>query len=338
MKNHLAVDAGTCYVKVIEGGERNGRLFIKKVGFFPNPFPGFRESLVEREQDAFAKALREFLRSHRVREKSVVSSMGYTGVIVHYFDIPNIPQTEINPAIQLELMQVTPGGTKNLEYDYILLPGRNGRRTVLFVGYQRERCEFFTGALNRAGLKPLIMEHNSLAVLNCFNFLNEKHKGPVFILNMGHRTTNFALAEEKNAFILIRDIHFGGKNITELVAAGMNISDTDAEIYRSRKENAEDVKKLVESGIEELLFEVKTGMEYYRSRTEKSPATLFLTGGASVIPGVSEALERSLNIKVVLWNPLEQAASTKMFSFPEDLKKKGMIFAASLGLVLREIK
>ncbi len=337
--NHLVgVDVGSCYVKVVEGSEKNNRIHIRKIGYFPNPFAEFKKNLVEREQDVFVKTFKEFLHKHGIQGKNAAGNIGGSGAILHYFDIPNLPANEIKPAVQLELMQATPGGIKNLEYDYLLLPGKNGGKTVLFVGYPKDRCEFFTNALHRAGLKPLIIDHDSLAVFNCFTFLNKKQSGPVFILDIGDKTANFVLAEENNGFILIRDIPFGNGDLTGTIAKQKGISVEEARIYLSKKENTDEVKKILSGDLEDLLSEVTAGMEYFKTRTGKSPERLFLTGGFSTIPGMCESFEQNIKIKTAAWNPLEQMANDKTLLLPEEIKKKGPLFAVSLGLALRKIK
>jgi len=332
MRYQLGVDVGSCYVKVIEGCEKNGRLFINNIGHFPNPFPDIRTSLVERDQDVFVKTLREFINKNGIREKNTVSNLSNSGAVIHYFDIPKLPENEIKSAVDLELMQVVPGGTKNMEYDYILLPKGKGGKTVLFIGWQKDRCEFFTKTLHRAGLKPLIMDHDSIAILNCFNFFNKKQDEVVFLLNIGHTTTNFALAE-KDGFVLARDIPYGGKSIIESVAKKKSISMEDAKIYSSKQENASELRDVVIADLEDLLADVVTGMEYFKNRTEKLPETLFLTGGISVIPGVKDAFEQRLKINTFLWNPLEHL-DAKNFLIPEHLKKRGSAFTVALLMEL----
>jgi type IV pilus assembly protein PilM len=335
MKLNVAIDVGSYYVKVIVGGVgKKEKIFVKKIGYFPNPFPSIRSDLIEREQDIFVKTLKGFLHKNSIREKRTISNLGGSTVI-HYFDIPKIPEDEIKPAVDLELMQVVPGGTKSLEYDYTLLPGKDGKQTVLFIGCQKDRCEFFTRGLQRVGLKPLIMDHNSLAVLNCFNHLNKKKDDTIFLLNIGYTHTNFVLAE-KGGFVLIRDIFSGGKDITQAVADKKGISLEDAEIYASKGENASEIKDIVTADLEELLSEVATGMQYFRNRTEISPETLYLTGGVSLTPGLSETFEHYLKVKTVIWNPLENL--DKDFTLPQELKKKGHLFTVSLGLLMREIR
>ena len=337
MRWQCAIDVGSYYIKVVEGKKKNGRLVIRRIGYFPNPVPNLKEGLIEREQDIFAKALKDFLSKHKIISKQGILSTGGAGTVIHYFEIPDIPKEEIESAIQLEIMQVVPGGTKNLEYDYLLLPGKDNKKTVLFVGYYKERCEFFTSTIQMAGIKPLIMDYDGLALLNSFRFFHKKQEDIISILNIGHRTSNLVVAYNKSGFILIRDIPFAGKNIIQTVSSDKNILSEEAEIFAKKKENRGEMKNIISSDISELLLEVKTSMEYFRTKTEKLPQTLFITGGCSVLPGLSETLEREINIKTRIWNPLEEL-DPKEILLPVEIKNKGILFAVSLGLVLREIR
>lgn len=338
MKLKVAVDVGCSHIKVIEGCEgKKGKIFIKKIGCFPNPFPGIRESLAEREQDAFVKSLRTFLKKHGIGANACVASISGAGTIIHYFDIPVLPDSEIKSTVNLELMQVTPGGTRNLEYDYLILPGKNKKNTVLFIGYPKDKCEFYINSLQRARLKPLLMDHDSLSVLNAFRFLNPgRKKETTFLLNVGNKNSNFVLAEEGNGFVLIRDIPFGGSHITERIAHKKGVSLEVAEIYKNKRENHEEVRNIISEGLEDLLGEVSTGVEYFKAKTGYSPANIFLSGGGSLIPGVSEAFKQALNIEALCWNPLAELSQN--ISFPEEIKKTGAVFAVAIGLLLRKIQ
>ncbi len=336
MKLNTAVDAGSCYIKIIEGCEKKGKLFIRRIGSFANPFTCIRENLVEREQDVFVKSLKSFLKKNSIGSSACISSVSGMGTIIHYFDIPNLPQDEIRPTVNLELMQVTQGGTKNLDYDYLLLPSKNKRNTVLFIGYPKDKCEFYTNSLQRAGLKPLVMDHDSFAILNAFRFIHRDYKKEtLFILNIGSRKSNFAL-QETGGFILIRDIPFGGTNITEIIADRKKISFDVAEIYKNKKENQEEVRKIISEDMEDFLNEVSTGIEYFKVKTEKFPDTLFLTGGASLIPGITDSFSQFLKIDVKVWNPVEELPQKTVL--PEDIRKNGVNFSVAIGLILRKIQ
>lgn len=330
------VDIGSYYIKIIEGGKtKNQKLSIRRIGYLPAPSPGLKENLIEREQDVCVKAIKDFLQEHKISTKRGVLGIGGTGTVIHYFDIPELPKEETESAIQLEMMQVVPGGVKNLLYDYTILPGKNNKKTVLLVGAYKEQCEFLISTIQMAGISPLIMDHNGLAVLNSFRFLHKQQEDIISILNIGYKTTNIALAE-KDGFVLVRDIPFGGKNITNTIASERKISQEDAEIYGKKEESKEDIKGILSSDISELITEVKRSIDYFRARTEKTPLTLFLTGGGSLFYGLCDAIEKGIDIKTSIWNPIEEV-DTEM-PIPLDIKSKGVMFAVAIGLVLREIK
>lgn len=335
MRWRIGVDTGSYYIKIVEGTEKNERLVIRRIGYLPVPFSEFKNNLSEREQDIFVKTLKDFLKEHRIVTKRGILSTGGSGTIIHYFDIPDLPKEEIDSAVQLEMMQVVPGGIKNLEYDYTLLPAKNNKKTVLFVGYPKEKCEFLISTMQMSGIKPIIMDYDGLAVLNSFKFLHKKKEDIVFIINIGHKTSNLVLAES-DGFVLVRDIPFGGKNITETVASDRKISTEEAEIYGKKTESRNEIKKIISEDISELIIEVRTSMEYFKNRAGKSPQKLFLTGGGSLFPGLCEIFEKEINVKTTVWNPLEEMETEN--PIPLDLKNKGTMFTVSLGLVIREVK
>lgn len=336
MKWNVGIDIGSYYVKVIEGCERNGKLVIRRIGYFPNPFPEYKNTLSEREQDVFVKKLKDFLNKHKIAGKNCVLNAGGSGIIIHYFNIPDLPKQEIESAIQLEMMQVIPGGVKNIEYDYTIFQGNDNKKTVLLVGYYREKCEFLIHTVQMAGLKPLIMDYDGLAILNSFRFLHKNQQDVISLLNIGYATTSIIFAENKDNFVLTREIPFGSKNIINTIASGKNIPEEDAEIFGKKEESKNEIKKIVSSDISDLLYETRTSMEYFKRQTGKTSTALFLTGGGSLFPGICEAFEKDMGIKTNLWNPLEVV--DKENEIPLDLKSKGAIFGVALGLVVRQIK
>lgn len=253
-----------------------------------------------------------------------------------------MPEEEIPSAVEMEIRQVLPTGSQDLEADYFFIPAQGGRRTVVFVGCQKELCAFWVEMLQRAGLRPLVMDHDGLAILNCFHFLHEKEEPPFLILNIGFRTTNFVLTAGANGFILLRDILFGGQNIAKAIASAKGFSVEDAMIYAKKGENEAEMQTMVVAGIEELIFEITRGITYFKNRTDKFPETLFLTGGIAPLPGVRAALEDGIKIETVLWNPLEEIVKTEKLFFAEDqlpseeILKNGFLFPVALGLFLRE--
>ncbi|MCX8082232.1 MAG: pilus assembly protein PilM [bacterium] len=334
MKWLLGIDVGSYYVKVSEGCIRNGRIILRRIGYFPSPFTNFKDNLNEREQDVFVKALKNFLSQHTISTKTGILSISGTGTVIHYFNIPDLPPGEIESAVQLEMMQVVPGGIRNLEYDYVFLPNGN-KKTILFIGYHKDKCDFIISTMQMAGIKPLVMDYDGLAILNSFTYLHAEYEGIIFILNVGYKTTNLVIAE-KDKFILVRDLPFGSKNVIDTIALEKNISSEEAEIYIKKGENKNEIKKMIPVVISDLITETRVSIDYFKKITEKTAQSLFLTGGGAFLPGLKESLEKDMNIPTNVWNPLEEIETE--IPIPIDIKETGTIFSISLGLILRKIK
>jgi len=198
------------------------------------------------------------------------------------------------------------------------------------VGYPKEKCEIIVNSLSFSGLKPLIMDIDSLALINCYEYLNRNKDTPVLILNVGHEYTNLSI-RESTGFIFVRDLPFGGKNITQIISETYQLSFLEGENFKIKKENAQEVEKFVKESSEEMINEVDVGLKYFNNRTGLKPHTLLLTGGSSLLPGLKELLEEKLKLEVKLWNPLDELDS----SLPYDMKKKGRFFAPCIGLIIR---
>jgi len=332
MSYSVVVDVGSFSIKVIEGFERKGKLTIRKIGYFENPVPNFRTNFIESDQKALSNYIRGFLKRYGINARETISSVCGADVIVHYFDIPELSQEEIRSAVQLEALQVIPGGIENLEYDYQVLSS-GGRRTVLLIGYQKEKCNFFVSTLTYSGLKPIVMDVDGLALCNCYYTVSKNPRDAICIINVGAQYTNLAIAE-KDGCVFVRDIQFGGAKITSAVVKAKSVSPVEAEYYKRDSANARAVSEIVKSESQDMLGEILAGLRYFETRIGKKPSGFLLTGGSALLPGLHDLLEISLGIPGAVWNPLDEIRGSQI---PVDVQASGSMFAVALGLLSRKI-
>ena len=325
----VGIDIGSKYIKIIEGTGRKGNLYIRKIGLVENPVENFRKLNDEDEIKVLGAFLKDYLKKLNIKGKETICSISGDEIILHYFEVPDIPEEEIKNAVQLEALQVISGSLEDLEYDYVVFNFK-GKKNILFVGYPKEKCEIIVNSLSFSGLKPLVMDIDSLALINCYEHLNRDKNIPVLILNVGHQYTNLSMRESEG-FIFVRDLPFGGKNVTQLISETHQLSFPEAENFKVKKENSQEVKKFVEESSEEMINEVDVGLRYFENRTGLKPQTVLLTGGASFLPGLKELVEDRLKLEVKFWNPLDELDS----SIPYDIKKNGRFFAPCVGLIIR---
>ena len=112
------------------------------------------------------------------------------------------------------------------------------------------------------------------------------------------------------------------------------ISPEEAERFRLRKENYQEVKKYVEGNCEELVEEVSIGLKYFEHRSGEKPVEFLLTGGSATLPGIKEILEKTLEVEMKLWNPFDEVEENLI---PLEIKNKGRFFSLCFGLLTRKL-
>ncbi|MGC9065823.1 MAG: pilus assembly protein PilM [Candidatus Ratteibacteria bacterium] len=329
----LGLDIGSHYIKMVEGYARKGKFFIKTAGIIRNPLPHTHINLNENSQKQFSGFLKEFLKTIGIKKKETVCVISGNGLIIHYFDIPDIPPEEIKSAVELEVLQVIPGGVEKIEYDYTVLPSRSGKRTVMLVGLPKPRCDFFVNTLLMSGLRPVIMDVGGLALVNCYKTLsNNSYKG-VAIIDVGASHTVLAIVE-KDGFVFIRDIDFGGDNINSEISKLKKISVSEAEQFKKNPDFQQDVEKILKSAATDALQEILTSINYFETRTQEKIEKFLLTGGSSLLPGFVKIVEENLGIPGDIWKPMEGLYQYCKTDQPRYLE---VCFSQTLGLVARKL-
>ncbi len=331
MKLKLVIDAGSYYIKFIEGWEDRKGFFIKNIGYVANPVENIKDTEDERAKETFVNFIRKTFELKRIKAKQTISSLSGSNIIIHIFEIPNLPEEEIESAVKLEIMQVVPEGIKNLDYDYFVIPQKE-KKEIVFVGYPKNKILSFVEILKNCRLNPIIIDHDCLAI---YNFMQkyEKGKSIIFSLNIGYTTTNFLLAE-KNGFILIRDVPYGIRNFISAICENENIPFNEGEIYFKKKENTDTIKEILKNSLSDYFSEIKTGIEYFKNNVNKAPEKVYITGGGALWEGITSLFEEMIEIKAGIFNPFDRI---KNIEVPLDIRRKGTIFTVACGLMGREI-
>jgi len=331
-KTKVAIDIGSSYIKVLEGFTKKGTVILQNAGIIENPVPNVRAELNENDQSLLAGFLKDFLARQKITGTETICGIGGKDVVIHYFDIPDLQQNELQNAVELEAPQVIPGGCENLEYDYQVMSSA-GRKTVLFAGYTKQKSSFFVDTLVQAGLKPLIMDLDATALLNAHELLVKKPDDIRFILDIGGANTTFCLGEP-GGFSLVRHLPFGGEQVTTAIRESLSLPRDGAEQFKKNADNHATVGKTVLSLIEDSAADIETGIQYFHMRTQKKPSGFFLTGGSAVLPELQKTLEERLEIPGTVWNPLEKLEESPL---PVEIRREGRMFAAALGLLARKV-
>ncbi|MCM8769780.1 MAG: pilus assembly protein PilM [Candidatus Omnitrophica bacterium] len=323
----VAIDIGSQTIKVIEGIANQGSFDIRRISLAGNPVADVRPGPGSDEQLSLGLFLRDYLRRLEVKSRLCVSSVAGEEVLLHYFDIPEIPPEEIQSLVEVELAEVFPQGWSNLEYDYQVIT-HGEKKTVLLAGYPKKRCDFLVQAFSQAGLRLVVMDVDSLALANLMFFTGKFQGGTGLTINVGAKVTNMTLVEE-NGFLLARDIPFGGSVISQELSRRSQFSLVEVENLK-KNPGERTVSVITRELASDMVTEVVTAVRYFTSRTSRQVQKFFLCGGSAPLPGLKESLEEGLKIPGEIWNPLAGVPG-----IPLEVETKGYTFAVALGLLVR---
>ncbi|MCK4419767.1 pilus assembly protein PilM [Candidatus Aerophobetes bacterium] len=313
LKNVVNIDIGSSQIKLVQVSQSSGKIRLEKIGVVSNPVPNFRTTSQSPGKDTIARAIRHSLRENRIKARDVVSSLGGSSIIVQYFKFPPLSGKELENAVNLEAQRVMGSKLNEMETDFQVLPQNQkgaGEQEILFAAVPKKLVQQHMETLQQAGLNPIAIDIDCLALANCFLRLkNLASEEDVMLLNLGARLISLGILG-KESLHFVRDISLDLKAPLDL------------------KE-----KSILDRTVEKLHMSI----HYYEDRAPgKKVARIFLTGGGSMASEISNLFSKALGLPVEKWNPLQylEFESGKLaYQFKES---QGYLLAIAIGLSLRE--
>ncbi|MCX5668806.1 MAG: type IV pilus assembly protein PilM [Candidatus Omnitrophica bacterium] len=264
-----------------------------------------------------------------------------SSTVIRYVNFLRMNKSELRQALKFEAQKHIPFTLEEVYLDADILKDDlpDNKMLVLIAALKKEFTQQRFKSLEGAGLRPNIVEIDSLALINAFNFNYPKNEIPehksICLLNIGSTISNVNIIDHTVAR-LSRDIHSGGANFTKKL---MDIFSLDFKAAEELKlnpdlERANKVKAAVESVLTNLALEIRTSFDYYESQNNSTVVKIFLSGGGSKITGLKEMLASCLGIEVEFWDPFKQIEINDKLDTVK-LNKFAGFFNVAVGLALR---
>ncbi len=302
----VGLDIGTRFIKLVVVDYSSGEPLLKWAGLREISAPG-EEMTATLIADLWKEGCRAIT-------KEVVINLGISPTVQRLEFPSTLSDDEVKEAALLEVGQLIPN-LEEMESDMKLFRSEGAEKiAVLFIAAPRTAVAQRVGLVEKAGLSPLGMDIDSLALLNAVVQLREMKKGEsLLIFNIGTSFTNLAMVKE-GGIPFLRDIPQGSKEL--LPTSG----DTSSPV----------------KGIE-VLTQIERSMEYYRTRYQVEKIDrILLTGGAVTLPAVYEYFKENMQTSPKKWNPLLNIGHYRELpQLQQFAEKEGDHFCVALGLALR---
>jgi len=349
----VGLKVGSTSVKFVEIMHGKGSRFrLKKMGVEEFPLSEKHQGYLN-HSSFLAGKVQEVITLHRLNPRRIVTGVEGESVVVRIIRVPQMKDSELRKAIRWEAEEHIPYPMEDVSLGYHILKrdllGSRGREvSVLLVGVKRKSIDEYLSIFQQVGLCPAVIDVNSLALYNVVKNSNIETTEGTALLNIGHRITNLVIIAEDFPF-LVRDINFGGDNITRDLAKAWGISYLEAEQVKKTRGitgigpelevsiEERELSRIIRDSLEELIKEIVHSFEYFTSNRKGALVQrVILAGGGSLIKNMDKFLSQELEIPVQRINPFSNISYPKE-KFQQFLPSLGPLFAIPAGLALREI-
>jgi len=350
-KTTVGLKIGSTSIKFVELVHLRDGCKLRKIGVEEFPLSEKTQGYLN-NVNFIAEKLKEIITTHKINSHKIVSGVEGESVVVRIIRVPQMKDSELRRAIRWEAEEQIPYPMDDVSLGYHILKknllGARGREVaVLIVGVKKQSIDEHLNIFQQIGLTPAIVDVNSLALYNIVKNSSIEISEGTALLNIGHRVTNLVITAEDFPF-MVRDINFGGENITQNLMRRWGISYVEAEKLKKTRgmirfdlETAsieeKEMSRIITDSLEELIKEIVHSFEYFASNRKGALVQkVILSGGCSLIKNLDKFLSQELEIPVQKINPFSNVSYSRD-KFAQFLPSLVPLFAVPAGLALREI-
>ena len=304
------------------------------------------------DQARVIDAVKKCLKKADLKSQNVVCGIAGPEVVVRGFDFPPLPEAAIEQAVRMEAQQVCPFESKNMVLDYQLVENRQVTpeqqaskvmpRTGLMVACTQELVKEKTRILTEAGAKPLLVDSDALALLNCLTELNlVDTDGTVAVIDIGWTLTN-VIIYGKDGLPFVRDLNNAGAQMIQRVSQELQISEDEVcRVLRGQENSGPMQNKILlamNNAIRPLAMAVNETLRFYSFQEKTSEVEkIYLSGGMSLVDTFVEFLSDAMPVQTQILDPFEKMHCEAGKEGNELIKTCGAGLALAAGLAMRTI-
>jgi len=262
-----------------------------------------------------AQALRSLLQENRIKAKKVVLALPSSAVITKKIRVPaDLNPRDMEAQVEEEARQYIPFPLEEVSLDFCTV-GPNSQHAemvdVLIAAARRDRVQNLQELVELVELEASVVEVQSYALRLAIRRLMHRQlpgqdKAVVLLLKVGAERTLMQVSVG-DAIVFERDQAFGGRQLTQRIAAHYHLSEDEAETNKLAGVLAKDFEtSVLLPYVSATVQWFARGMQFiYNSSSYSKVNHIFLTGGGAMVPGLADAISTALRSPCTLVNPFE---------------------------------
>jgi len=350
-KNQLiGIDIGSHSIKVAEIEDSKKGMLLKNFGMIELPENAIVEGSIK-EMEIVSSALKNLFDNLKIKNKNVATSISGYSVIVKKITVPKKEEKDLEESIQSESEQYIPFDINDVNLDFqILQPEKEETEDeekeelmdVLLVAAKKDIVEEYISLIHLTELNPIVLDIDPFALQNAFEISNHEQSDCHALVHIGAQQLTINVIQG-GVSIFTRDSSYGGAQITMEIQKTSNISYQEAEMIKLGAKSIETdqrpaIEEIFSTTVTKWTQEVKRALDFVTTTfTNIKVENILLSGGASLLPGLSKYIGLETGLKTEMLNPFSNLEIKEKSFDIEYLNYSAPIAVISIGLALRSI-
>lgn len=351
-KNHsLGIDVGTTGIKIVELRKENNVPILSNYALSYDSGSLLQSDGLEILNGQIETILQSMMKKAEFKTKRAVVSVPSFLALISFVELPEMPATEIEKAIQFEAAKFIPSPIDEVNIGWEIIgnyqekpveggqPNRGSQKMqIMVVSVPNAAVERLSSVVSGSRIKVMAMEVENFATVRC---LVGNDKGTFMIVNIGAKATDFTVVSDE-VIRMTRSIDIGGSEISRAIASSLGIDLQRADrIKKSNQINLLNPKDqlsiLVSPVVGMIIEEIKRLQElYHKKNSLRKIEKVIFTGGGSKLSSLVEYFSKQLSVECQKGNPLARIGVKK--EHEEVVKGVASELTVAIGLALRGLE
>lgn len=271
--------------------------------------------------------------------KALYTSLSGKGTLIRFIELPRMNLEDLRNSFDIESDKYFPFTKDQIYTDCYILDaqGKDKKMAVMAAASKRDLVKERIELLNKLSLPSDFVGINAVALANAVHVLgtgqDKKDKDAFALLDLGESVSNVTIFKD-NVPLFTRDILQGGRDLTKRISNAFSVSFEEAEkLKRDPGDKKASVLTVCETAILGIVNDLRLSFDYFTTEKNSEVKRMLLTGGASMLDGISDLFEKNLEISVAPWNALDFVKVADSVD-KEITGVKGLKLGVAVGLAL----
>jgi len=333
----LGVDVGSAHIKAVELKEKKEGYIVKNIMIAPTPPNAVTEGAVI-DHSAVASAIRSSVTKVKGVTKDVSVALKGDDVVVKRLKLPWDGKGNFKEQFLWSAEQYIGMTSEDASFDVQLLnfDMEHQIADAVLAAASKDKVADLLTAVSNGGLSPLVVDIESLALVNLVTLFKGVQKHPNAIIDIGYSSVRIIFYEQGHVDT-VKVLYKGGKFLAEDMASDMEIDSEKAETMICNREvmtNDADAQAAVTAYGSNLGAEIETAIDIYMQEKGKEPVDIYVCGALAYVAGVLDRIESSMGMTIAHIDPF------KYIEIPENIRPVAdeagpAAFALSAALAMR---